>query len=252
MSNSTRLPFTLEETRDRAFAMIGTDGIPNPWWPLATGNDCLAFILERMGLRTRDQIDPRHLISISAFRAWAGWNEVPASQIRPGMIAAERWENPHDPLPEHAEIVYAVDPLLHTVTTISANTSPAPGVPMTAENRGVAKKTRPMGDWLMFGIDPPYKSSTAHLTAASRKRARRISTWLNEVLPPDVPRSTTGDYRGVRGDGIEGIIYWIDVQTWGRSVGQYGETFTIDGTPGPRTRAVERLADERSRAALRK
>jgi len=237
------LPYTLTQTRDRAVAAIGTLGVPNAWWPLSDPdtNDCIAAVLYWMGERSRKQLD-NHFISIAGFRAWAGWNEVAASDIRPGDIALENWADPHTREVQHAELVYSV--VGTQITTISANTSPAPGVDMTVKNRGVAKKTRTTGPWLIAAIRPPYKNTAAATTSTQRAEARLVAAYVNRWRDIDkLPRTATQE------DGIPGPIYWTLVQTWGRAHGEYGPTYVIDGIPGPRTYAVEKIIYAKAKAA---
>jgi hypothetical protein len=250
------LKYTLTQTRDRAVAALGTLGVPNDWWPSDYGrswdenNDCIKAVLFWMGECTRSQQDT-HFISIAGFRGWAGWNEYDSADIRPGDIALWNWSG--GDIPEHAELVYSIDHVSQKITTISANTSPAPGVDMTAKNRGVYKKTRNITPSLLAGIRPPYKPATATITSASRARARLIGTYLNQHLPAGCSPSAVGDIGAKPGDGITdpAPIYWRNVQTWGRANGEYGTTFKIDGIPGARSRAVEAILYTKAKAAQR-
>ena len=226
------LKYTLDQARDREVDLLGVKNIPNPWWPLSYGNDCLAFQLERLGVRKPSELDP-HYISISAFRGHFGWDEIDADQIRPGDLAVENWSGTQDP--EHIEYVYSVDhdpttKRILNVTTISANTGPVPG---QAVPRGVWKKTRPAGAWLLFGIRPPYKPTVTALTSKRRTEVRLIAAFLNQSKGPGAPRTAAED------DGIPGPIYWMLIQAWGHAHGVYGDSFRIDGVPGPQTRKVE-------------
>jgi hypothetical protein len=235
----TTLKYTLDQVRERQVALIGTTGLPNAWWPLPAGNDCLAFQLTQLGIRRRSDLVP-HFISIAAFRAWSGWDEVARSDIRPGDIALENWSGGHDP--EHAEFVYSIDHARGVVSTISANTGPHPGTP---NPRGVWRKTRPIGEWLLTGIRPPYRNPASTATTHDRAKVRLTAGYLNKVLPPGTPRTAAED------DGIRGPVYWMAVQTWGRLHDQYGPNYQIDGIPGPRSRTVEAVVYAKAKAAKR-
>jgi hypothetical protein len=232
------LKYTLDQVRDRQVAAIGVKGIPNGWWPLAAGNDCLAFQLERLGVRSKTDLEP-HFISISAFRAWAGWDEVAVADMQPGDLAC--WNFSGGTLPEHIEYTYSIDHAGKTVTTISANTGPTPGVPVP---RGVWKKTRPITGALLFGIRPPVLEQAAATSKGRKDVVRFIAAYLN-----DRPELNTLPNTAAEHDGVEGPVYWRLVQTWGRKHGQYGPTFHIDGVPGPRTRQVEAAAFKAAKAA---
>jgi hypothetical protein len=147
---------------------IGTLGIPNDWWP-TTGdwdekNDCIKFVLTMLGVCSRKQQDT-HFISIAGFRGLGGLERIapPTS----GPATSRSGTGPAADTIEHAELVYSIDHASQKITTISANTSPAPGVAMTAKNRGVYKKTRDITPSLLAGIRPPYKPATATITSAA-------------------------------------------------------------------------------------
>jgi len=233
------LQYTLDQARDRVVALIGVKSIPNPVWPLPTGNDCLAFVLERLGVRTRNQLDP-HFISISAFRAWAGWDEVAVEDLESGDLPL--WNFSGGKLPEHIEFGYSFNhSAARTATTVSANTGPNPGVPVP---RGIWKKTRPITGSLLFGIRPPYLAQAVATTKGRKDVVRFIAAYLNAR-----PELNSLDNSYAEKDGVEGHIYWTLVQTWGRIHHQYGPTFHIDGVPGPRTRQVEAAAFKAAKAA---
>lgn len=260
------LPYTLAQARTRAEDALGTKGVPNPWWPDASldwdeENDCLKAILYWLGFASRKQQDLAHT-SISNFKAHYGWDEVTGTDIRAGDVAL--WNFDGGSTYEHAELVYSIDHARGVITTISANTSPAPGVEITKANRGVYKKTREITASLRAAFRPPYKSGAAVTTSSAKTRARRIGTWLNHHLPHGCRPSWVGDHveggHTVAGDGITdpAPIYWLNVQTWGsehdatgktvaRNHSIYGPTFEKDGVPGPRTRYVETVLDKLSK-----
>ena len=251
------LKYTLEQVRDREVAALGTLGVPNAWWPSTYdrpwdwNNDCIKFQLFSMGVATRRQQD-NHFISIAGFRGWAGWKEVTVADLRPGDIAAEVWEGGDEP--DHVEFVYSIDHAGGKITTLSANTSPTPGVPMTEKNRGVYKKTRNLSTHFLFGIRPPYLDATATVTPSRRAQVRLTATWLNKTLPDTyqgqtIHRSAAGDIGKTAGDGLPGPLYWLEVQTWGRLNDEYGPRFQVDGIPGARTRQVEAVIYGKAKAA---
>jgi hypothetical protein len=232
------LKYTLDQARDRQVAAIGVKGLPNGWWPLPTGNDCLAFQLERLGVRSRSDLDP-HFISISAFRAWAGWDEIAVPDMQPGDLAL--WNFSHGTIPEHVEFTYSIDHGARTITTISANTGPNPGVPVP---RGVWKKTRPITDALLFGSRAPYLEQAAATDKKRKDVVRFLATYLNDLPELDHLPNTAAE-----NDGVEGPVYWTLVQTWGRHHHLYGPTYRIDGVVGPRTRQVEAALFKAAKAA---
>lgn len=264
------LPYTLAQARTRAENALGTKGIPNDWWPDASlpwdeENDCLKGVLYWLGFATRKQQDLAHT-SISNFRAHYGWEEVTGGDIRAGDVALFNFDGGRSY--EHAGLIYSIDHPSGMVTTIEANTSPAPGVPITAKNRGVYRKTRPIRDGLVAAFRPAYKSGAAVTTSSAKIRARRIGTWLNRPahLPAGCHVSAVGDYvaagRQIIGDGVTdpAPIYWRNVQTWGsqhdadgkpvaRNHAIYGPTFLLDGIPAARSRYVETVLDRLSKAA---
>jgi hypothetical protein len=148
-------------------------------------------------------------------------------------------------LPEHIGYVYSIDHAGKTVTTIEANTSPAPGIGITPQNRGVWKKTRPISSSLLFGIRPEYRPTADATSKQDKAAVRFMAAFLNDDHRlDDLPRTAAEN------DGIRGPVYWRRVQTWGRYEHLYGPTYKIDGVPGPRSRAVESTVYVRARAAL--
>jgi hypothetical protein len=226
------LKYTLDQVRKRETALIGSKGpttrAGTAWWGLndPTTNDCLGFQLYSLGVRGRADYAP-HYVSISAFRAWAGWDEPALGEATAGDLVCENWSGGHEP--EHIEYIYSIDRAAGEITTISANTGPKPGLPVP---RGVWKKTRPLGDAFLFGIRPPYRDDSP--SKGRMAEVRIVAAYLNRdnVLPEGVKTAAAAD-------GIEGPIYWTLVQTWGRIHKLYGPTYRIDGVPGPRTRFVE-------------
>lgn len=233
------LRYTADEARDRFRAYIGRTGLPQPWWGLDGGNDCVGYALERLGVRGPRDYAPKH-ISIREFRKAYRWEEVDRDELRAGDLVAENWTGTTDGgrlVPEHLEYVYSVDHARDRFRIISANTGPAPGVPSP---RGVWTKDRPLDGHILFGIRPPYKQPVA--TRTRKALVRRVAAYLNDVVKADVPRSKAYV------DGVEGPNYWRLVQTWGRWKGLYDTGYRIDGIPGPRTRIVEAAADKAARA----
>lgn len=252
------LRYTLDQVRDREVGMIGTigptDDRDTPWWGLAdpTTNDCLGFQLERLGIRGKRNY-AEHLVRISVFRKWTDWDEVPTHALRPGDLALENWDSAPDA--DHIEWIYSIDHAAGKVTTISANTGPAPGV---KQPRGVWKKTRDIGPWLIGGVRPPYKPAASALSTKRRADIRLVGSYLNEakeLRDAGVPQTGAGDIKSgprvVPGDGIDGPLYWWGVQMWGRVHGKYGTEYLIDKIPGPRTRQVEAMILTKAKAVGR-
>lgn len=225
------LKYTLDQVRSRQSALIGVKGLPNVWWPLPAGNDCVAFQLHCLGMRSRGDLAP-HYISISAFRAWAHWPEYPVSEAVPGDLLLENWTGEKDDnghlAAEHMEAVYSIDHHAAKTVIVAANTGPKPGVPTP---RGVWKKERPIDSHLIRVIRPPFRVVTPSKSRLSEVRA--VAHYLNE--------QHLGETSYAANDGEEGPIYWWLVQTWGRKNDVYGSAYVIDGVPGPRTRQVEAI-----------
>jgi hypothetical protein len=225
------LPRTLDDVRRRLMAELGTVGIPNLHWPLSTGEDCLGFLTWASGIRQRDDLTTA-LISIRAFRASAGWHEVGPREVRPGDWALWDWDG--DGEPDHATFGYSVDRLHNEITTVEANTSPRPGVPLTTANRGVYRKTRPLSSPELWGaLRPAYL--TLPTTTADQRAVRDEATGRTITLH----RTDAGDHGSVKGDGKRGPLYRLLVQAWGRQHGLYGKTYRLDGIFGPRSEVVE-------------
>lgn len=226
---SPTVKLTPTQVRDRETAHLETKGLPAPWWTLPAGNDCIAFQMWILGLRAANDYEP-HWISISAFRAWAKWVEVPAVSIKAGDLVLENWSGEKDDaghlIAEHMEYVYAIDRDAGTITTISANTGPRPGYPVP---RGVWKKTRPLSEHFLKGIRIPYADEKP--STARKDEVRAVAKYLNALH--------LGKVTAAANDGIEGPLYWWLVQTWGRKNGAYPKSCIIDGIPGKYTRAVE-------------
>lgn len=217
---------TLEQVRDIELSYVGKVGIPNPWWPLNYGNGCLKFQLFCLGIASRKDMELRH-ISIGSFldtRDKTDWVYVAAGDIRPGDLAFQNWDGNKDP--DHVEMTYSR--VGNTITTTGANTGPAAGV---TNPKGAWKKSRSVGEWLAFGVRPPYKNSAATVTSSRRAQVRLIAEYLNTHLGgPDTEAAK---------DGIPGPVYWMLVQTWGRAHGLYDGRYVIDGVPGTQTYKVE-------------
>jgi hypothetical protein len=257
------LKYTLDQARDRIVALEGKVGLPTPAWPLPYGNDCLGTITERLGLRTPKQLDA-HFISIAAFRDWiadapeaADWEEIPVSQVRPGDILFENWDQPRSRIAEHAEWVYSGTYSSGRLRITSANTGPAPGV---ESPRGIWRKYRDVGDWLVGAARPPYRATATATPSREKAEARLVATWLNrqpELRKAGVPQTGTGDIQHtggetVPGDGVKGPIYVLNVQTWGHLHGKYPvPPFEIDGIWGPQTHKVDAIITAKAKAAKR-
>lgn len=226
------LKYTLDEARQRETAHIGTKGVPAAWWGYGPEtNDCLGYQLWILGLRSRNDYAP-HYISISAFRTWAGWDEVAIKDVQAGDLVCEEWpdkDKPFTGIPGHIEYVYSAAE--DHITIISANTGPTLGHPRP---RGVWKKVRDRDEHLLFAIRPPYRDDSP--SRGRKAEVRTVAGYVNRdnVLTTDGIPKTYAET-----DGIEGPIYWRRVQQWGRDHGLYGPTYIIDGIPGPRTRVVE-------------
>lgn len=221
------LKHTLDEARQRFVAKIGTKGNTEP----RTNNDCLAFALERLGVRQPGQVTPEHFVSISAFRSWAGWDQIAIEDVIAGDLICEEWPDAGKQftgLPGHIE--YAYSPVADKITIISANTGPIPGTPTP---RGVWKKDRERTKNLLFGIRPPYKDDVPSKARATEVRV--VAAYVND----DAVLHSTLPHTAAQQDGIEGPLYWKRVQTWGHLHNLYGQGYIIDGIPGPRSRAVE-------------
>lgn len=257
---ASTLKRTANQVHDIQSGYIGIKGIPNPWWGLKTGNDCVGFQLTTLGIRSRTDYTGKH-VSISAFRKAYGWHEIDLSeegwdQVRFGDLIGEEWpSNGHfTGVPTHLERF--VSKVGNQVTTSSANTGPTPGV---AVPRGAWQKTRTMTDarnWVV-AIRPPYAG--AEVTSPGGKKpphaltskahvklvARYVNNWAREKHPH---LSTTA----AEDDGKQGRNYWILIQTWGRDHNLYGATYRIDGEPYTRTWQVEKVALTRAQAAAKK
>lgn len=238
----TTVKYTLDQARTRELAHVGAKGLPQPWWTLPAGNDCIAYQLWVLGLRGGDDFAP-HWISISKFREWAKWPEVSPNELAPGDLVLENWSGElvteanvtpgHEdeigkPIAEHMEYVYSVDHDAKKITTVSANTGPVPGTPVP---RGVYKKTRDLDDHFRKGIRPVYPDEK--VTTSRATEVRDVAAYLNTL--------SLGKQSYASVDGVEGPIYWWLVQTWGHRNGVYGKGYVIDGVPGPQTRRVEAL-----------
>lgn len=259
------LKYTADQIRDRESSMIGrgqklvrtkenpnvTEG--NPWWGWADGSDCMAGQAYALGFRTSPRDATPWQISIAAFRAHFGWDEVPMSQAKAGMLVLEYWPAEGDPVtstvPNHIEYIHTIDHTAGTITTDSANTGPRPGV---SEPRGFYRKTRTItgNNFLRAVVIPalgapdtsPY-GATAPVPQA-RKNVKLVAAFLNQRIATGDVKATTSDK-----DGITGPRYWTLVQTWGRQNGVYGPGYLIDGIVGPRTRQVEAIILKRAKAA---
>lgn len=224
------LKYTLDQARTRELAHVGAKGLPQAWWPLPAGNDCIAYQLWVLGERSGSDLTD-HFISIAKFRAWAKWPEYPIGEAQSGDLVCEEWPDTGKPItgtPGHLEYVYSVDPDDKKITTVSANTGPHPGKPLP---RGVYRKTRDLDEHFLFVIRPPYQDEK--VTTSRATEVRDVAAYLNSL------HLGKESYASV--DGIEGPIYWWEVQTWGRANGVYGKGYVIDGVPGPQTRRVEAL-----------
>lgn len=249
------LKYTLAQVRDRQIALVGTVGIPNKWWPLDYGADCLAFQLYSLGVRSRSQMELKY-IKISEFLETTTWDRIDVADIRSGDLVFQNWDGNKDP--DHVEMTYSIVPR-KKITTTSANTGPAPGVP---DPRGAWKKTRDIGPWLEFGVRPPYRNGATTATAKQRSEARLAGTWLNqqpELRAAGVPETGVGDRKTADGrtdpgDGITSPAprYWLAVQTWGNLHGHYpSPPYEIDSIPGTQSRKVEAIIRTKAKAATK-
>lgn len=240
------LKYTLPQTRTRELAHVGTEGRPNAWWPggMLT-NDCVGYQTERLGLRTGHETlaqlslpANRHLISIAAFRAHYQFHEVPAQQIKPGMLVISNWSGTKIDghlEAEHMEWAYSVNRAAGSLVIVGANTGKHNGNPIP---NGVWKKTRPLDEHILFGIDLPYPDPKP--SASRRHVVQVVAAFVNKEVPPGLPRTTAA---GPGPDtGLEGHNYRVLVQTWGRQVGYYPHPFVIDGIFGDQSELVEKAA----------
>jgi hypothetical protein len=225
------LKYTLDEVRQREVAHLNTKGLPAVWWTLPAGNDCLGFQLYCMGERSGKTFADED-ISISHFRKAYKWTEVPMVSAKPGDLVLENWGGSKDAdgnlTAEHIEYVYAVDHNAKTITTISANTGPKPGVPVP---RGVYKKTRPLDGHFLKAVRCPYKDPK--LTNARVAEVRRIATYLNSLH--------LGRTSAAADDGQAGENYYWMIQHWGHAERTYPKSCVEDGVPGDYTRKVEKI-----------
>lgn len=254
------LPRTLDDVRTRIRAELGTVGIPNLHWPLATGQDCLGFLTWAAGIRERDDLT-NALISIRGFRGSSGWHEVGPAEVRPGDWPLWDWDG--DGEPDHATFAYSVDRAGNELTTDEANTGPRVGVDIDLhpELRGVYQKTRPLDSPNLWGaLRPQYAAAVT--TSADRKAVRTAGSWLNRHIPAtlhdDVTgrtltlhRTEAGDIGSAKGDGKRGPLYRLLVQAYGathdehgrtvktRSAAMYGPTYKLDTVFGRRSEYVE-------------
>lgn len=247
------LDLTADAVRDRLVSELGTVGIPAAHWAIPTGNDCLGYLLWGAGIRDRDDFRTP-LVKISAFLAVSGWQRVDADEVRANDIALCNWDG--NPDADHVEWVYSIDRHADEVTTVSANTGPRPGVDIDLhpDQRGVWRKTRDLGPWLIGGVRMPFRSPVLDVTSRDRADVRLLASYLNRTVPEHYqgrlfPRSAAGTIAGRPGDGLRGPLYWGLVQLWGRLHGHYGGSFLLDRIPGTRTRYVERLGLAAAKAA---
>lgn len=269
-----QLARTLKEVRDLEVSLLGTKGIPNPWWPWAPDpndphgwekqNDCMKFQAFCLGIAKRsDMANP--VISIGAFLGTSAWARVSVDQLRPGDLPLMQFDDRPDI--DHIGFTYSIDRAAGEITTLEANTSPRPGVKITESNRAVYRKTRSMeGNWLTGGIRPLYRPVASTVTPKRQAYVRLLGSWLNQTMPDHVgsfalPRTGAGRIGKDPGDGIEGPFYWGLIQAWGRThdahgrkvehadASLYGPGFLLDRIEGRRTEYVEGVAYQFAKAA---
>ncbi len=250
------LKFTADQVRDRSSSRIGKGAHPNAWWAWVGGSDCMAGQSSVLGIRTNPRSSEPSEISIAAFRAHYGWDEVPMTEAAAGMLVAEYWPGEGDPrtssVPNHIEMIHTIDHGAGTITTDSANTGPRPGQPTPIN---YYRKTRTItADNFLFAIVVPYRDApdtspygAKAPTAIPSKNVKLVAAFLNDRAK-DLGRRETTSVK----DGVVGPRYWTLVQAWGRQNGIYGAGYIIDGIPGPRTRNVEAVILKRAQAATKK
>lgn len=248
---------TSNQVHEIQSGFIGIKGIPNPWWGLRTGNDCVGFQLTTLGIRSRTDYTGKH-VSISAFRKAYGWHEIDLSEegwnsVRFGDLICEEWPSGErfTGVPTHMERFVAKEG--NRITTASANTGPTPGV---AVPRGAWVKTRTLTDasnWVV-AIRPPYAGEEETspcgakppkgLTSKAQVKlvARYVNNWAREKYA-HLPTTKSEE------DGVPGRNYWTLVQRWGRDHDLYGNTYRVDGIVGPRTQQIEKVVLKRAQAA---
>lgn len=250
------LKYTADQVRDLSSARIGKGAHPNAWWAWIGGSDCMAGQSSLLGIRTNPRSTEASEISIAAFRAHYGWDEVPIAEAAATMLVAEYWPGPNDPatskVPNHIEMIHTIDHAAGTITTDSANTGPRPG---QATPINYYRKTRELTSAnFLFAIVVPYKGAADTSpygakapTAAPKSDVKLVAAFLNERAKDlSLPETTSVK------DGVTGPRYWTLVQTWGRKNGIYGPGYLIDGIVGPRTRNVEAVILLRAKAATKK
>lgn len=238
------LNYTLPEVRERQTAHLGEMRWPAQFWPPGPRSSyCVGWQTVQLGLRTGHEsaayLDAHpHLVSIAAFRAHFQFSEVPANRIQPGDLVISNWTGTRidgELEAEHMEWDYSADRAKNSLVIVGANTGPRAGV---AAPNGVWKKTRPLDEHILFGIQLPYKPEK--LTRARRHEVQVVAEFVNTHVPAGLPRTTAA---GPGPDaGLEGHNYRVLVQTWGRLHGYYPSQYVIDGIFGPQSRIVEAAA----------
>lgn len=248
------LKFTADQVRDRESAQIGKGKRPNAWWAWSGPSDCMAAQSWILGIRSDPRSSVPHEISIAAFRAHFGWDEVPMSEARAGMLVCSNWSGADGgKAVEHIEYIHTIDHAGGVIVRDSGNTNSQPGG--TDPNKiGFWRKTAVLDGHFLFAIVVPTKGApdsspygAKEPTALATKHVKLVAAFLNERAN-DLGVSPTTSFK----DGVTGPKYWTLVQTWGRKNGIYGPRYLIDGIVGPRTRNVEAVILKRAQAAAKK
>jgi hypothetical protein len=252
------LKYTADQVRDREAALIGKGRRPNAWWAWAGPSDCMAAQAYALGIRTNRASSTPYEISIAAFRAHFGWDEVPMSQAKAGMLVCSNWTGAGGGKNvEHIEYIHSIDHAGGTITRDSGNTNAQPGG-TDPKKIGFWRKTAALDGHFLFAIvvptkgapdTSPYGAKTP--TGLAKKDAKLVAAFLNgwaREKHPNLPTTNTAK------DGIttDAPKYWTLVQTYGRDTGIYGPRYVVDGDPGPRSRQVEAVILKRAKAAAKR
>ena len=248
------LKFTADQVRDRSSAQIGKGKRPNAWWAWSGPSDCMAAQAWILGIRTDPRSVVPHEISIAAFRAHFGWDEVPMDQATAGMLVCENWTGADNGRAvEHIEYIHTIDRAAGTITTDSGNTNAIAGG-TDPTKIGFWRKTRPLSAHFLFAIVVPYRGAADTSPYGAKaptpllvRNVKLVAGFLNERAK-DLGCTETTSVK----DGVVGPRYWTLVQTWGRKNGIYGPGYLIDGIVGPRTRNVEAVILKRAQAVGKK
>jgi hypothetical protein len=101
------LKYTLDQVRDRVVAAHrGEAASRTRWWPLRHRERLPRVPDSNASASAPGRSSNPHFISISAFRAWAGWDEVAVEDAVRGPPLLELLRRQ---LPEHIEFIYSID-----------------------------------------------------------------------------------------------------------------------------------------------